>query len=313
MLQKKAPQQRQDPFKALTDTLRAKHGVPWRGAVLEDRRVDYFRGKDLIAYFKDHPAKIGNFVNQSKPQDEQVIELAEVLLRKGLLVKGNRMFKKPKPGKKRLSKWPKKLVPVRELTFTEDAFYAWTYDRPASPWLWLGSGLLILVVIGFCLFPLAPNKVKLGVVYCSASLLILIVSTIVVRALLAAVTWISLGKSLWIFPNLLSDEAGLTEAFWPLVSFEEPEEGKETHWVYRAAVGGGLLASCWLVYSYAPDKGAVRDEVSRAHDQFMEYLNLHDTGREKLAGNVTEGLQQNQTQHEQSAHSSAGEPPEQEL
>lgn len=32
-------------------------------------------------------------------------------MRRRLFIKADRMFKKPKPGKKRLAKWPKKLVP----------------------------------------------------------------------------------------------------------------------------------------------------------------------------------------------------------
>ena len=129
------------------------------------------------------------------------------------------MFKKPKPGKKRLVKWPKKLVPLyddkarRRLlavclpgwkcswqtgqaavsiscarsgrrkrvglycaaqrrgqavpaqdehapdaqAFAEEHFYAWQYERPASPWLFALSALLVVVVMAFCLFPLAPH------------------------------------------------------------------------------------------------------------------------------------------------------------
>ena len=45
-------------------------------------------------------------------QDQQVKELGELLLRRRFLIKADRMFKKPKPGRKRLVKWPKKLVPT---------------------------------------------------------------------------------------------------------------------------------------------------------------------------------------------------------
>ena len=34
------------------------------------------------------------------------------MLRRRFLIKADRMFKKPKPGRKRLVKWPKKLVPA---------------------------------------------------------------------------------------------------------------------------------------------------------------------------------------------------------
>lgn len=49
----------------------------------------------------------------SKPE-QQVKELGDLLLRRRFLIKADRMFKKPKPGRKRLVKWPKKLVPPPE-------------------------------------------------------------------------------------------------------------------------------------------------------------------------------------------------------
>lgn len=39
-------------------------------------------------------------------------ELGDLMLRRRFLIKADRMFKKPKPGRKRLVKWPKKLVPA---------------------------------------------------------------------------------------------------------------------------------------------------------------------------------------------------------
>ena len=36
------------------------------------------------------------------------------MIRRRLFIKADRLFKKPKPGKKRLVKWPKKLVPLYE-------------------------------------------------------------------------------------------------------------------------------------------------------------------------------------------------------
>ena len=44
--------------------------------------------------------------------DQQVKELGELMIRRRLFIKADRMFKKPKPGKKRLVKWPHKLVPL---------------------------------------------------------------------------------------------------------------------------------------------------------------------------------------------------------
>lgn len=46
--------------------------------------------------------------------DAQIKTVIQLLLRRGLIIRIDRMFKKAKPGKKRLAKWPKKMVPVRD-------------------------------------------------------------------------------------------------------------------------------------------------------------------------------------------------------
>ena len=90
-------------------------------------------------------------------------------------------------------------------SFMEEHFYAWRHARPSSPYIWLLSVLLAVIVIGFCLFPLAPHWAKLAVVYTSAGLIIAIVVLIAVRSVLALATWGALGRSLWLFPHLLSE------------------------------------------------------------------------------------------------------------
>jgi len=47
--------------------------------------------------------------------EEQIKVMIELLLRRRLLAKAERVFKKPKPGKKRLAKWPKKLQPLNDV------------------------------------------------------------------------------------------------------------------------------------------------------------------------------------------------------
>lgn len=65
--------------------------------------------------------------------------------------------------------------------WTEDSFYAWTYDLPTSPWLLIGSIGLAATVLLLCLFPLAPYKLKILVVYLSLGLVGLLLGTIVLR------------------------------------------------------------------------------------------------------------------------------------
>ena len=55
------------------------------------------------------------------------------------------------------------------------------------------------------LTPGAVRRVKLAAVYLSMTLLCLIMAVLIVRSLLALVTWVALGRCLWLFPYLLSE------------------------------------------------------------------------------------------------------------
>ena len=63
-------QGREDPLRGLADSLRAKGGIDWRQAVLHDKRVEFFRGKDFAAYFRQHPEKMAPFVTKGEPPSQ---------------------------------------------------------------------------------------------------------------------------------------------------------------------------------------------------------------------------------------------------
>jgi len=294
--QNAAPKKGDDPVRDMCDKLRAKGGVEWQQAILADQRVEYVRGKDLAAFFREHPNDIVKYVSRALKAEEQIKVMIELLLRRRLLAKAERVFKKPKPGKKRLAKWPKKLQPLNDVTFQEEYFYAWQYDRPSSPYLFLFSCLLVVVVILFCLFPLAPQPIKLAVVYFSMALLIAIAVVMVVRTLLASVTWIAMGRALWLFPHLLSDDKGLDEAFWPILQLDEEDKDKNqwTHGAMRFGVAVSMLAMSYALYHNVPDKGAALGGARHAHDAILDMLNLHGGGL-SLTSNATSPGSQNST------------------
>lgn len=66
--------------------------------------------------------------------------------------------------------------------------------------------LLPVIVIAACLFPLAPWWMRMAFVYMLMALLTALLATIVFRYLVFGVVWTLTGHSLWVFPNMMSDE-----------------------------------------------------------------------------------------------------------
>eukprot|EP00884_Botryococcus_braunii_P003901 jgi/Botrbrau1/13511/Bobra.0082s0104.1 len=253
-----------DRHKALADELRKKNGVEWREAILADQRVEFIRGKDLARWLQAHEEKLAGVTAAGR------VEQSECL-------------RSPSQAKRGFVKFPKKLIPLyQDVSFQEDYFYAWQYERETSPWLYFFSALVVVAVIAACLFPLAPYWLRLTVVYAAMTLLTLIFVILIIRSLIALVTWVTSGYTLWLFPYLLAEDKGITEAFWPIFEVEKPEEGKGSQWWLRAIFAIVLGLCIYGSIVYAPDTGQVRDATKHAHDAILEMLNLHDAGMGKL-------------------------------
>lgn len=74
-----------------------------RWAVLQETRVEYFRGKDFVSFMKNHP-DLKDILESNR--NLEVEEIANSLLRNNLLVRCDRVVKTVRPGKKKLSTWP---------------------------------------------------------------------------------------------------------------------------------------------------------------------------------------------------------------
>lgn len=285
-----------DALRQLSDKLRAKNGLEWGTAKLElssgdTHWVEYFRGKDFVRYFSGKPDLLASHVRLAagSTEHESIEALLQLLLRRKLVTRAERKFKKAKPGKKRLVKWPRTLEASEEQGLDEEAFYAWQYNRPTSPWLYVGGVLLVLATLGACLFPLAPHWLRLWVAYGALMLLSFLLGLLAVRCLLFGLVWLATGRSFWLFPNIMSDQVGLTEAFWPIISYETPTEGG-TKPVVRAAAALLLAATTYAVYSYSPDIH-LREQVNKAHDSLLNFVDMYGSSQGLLGGgeNATAG------------------------
>lgn len=301
------PKEPEDPLLTFAESLRSKGGVENRSAVLGGERYELFRGKDLVRWLKAHPDKVlpavAGKAAEGEPE-ELARHLGTLLLHRRLALRVDRLIKKPLPGSKKLVKFPRKLAQLpaeQAMTFADDGFYIWLYERPASPWAWIWTALIPLGVVGACLFPLAPNWAKVAVFYLSSGLLFLILGVLLIRSVLALVTWVATGNTVWLLPNLSSEDVPITQLHKPFISVERPAADAPRKWanhpLTRLAVGAAVAGLLYVLYSHAPDKASITTEASRYRDEVMDWLGLQREGQQRLgngtdaknaaAGNVT--------------------------
>jgi translocation protein SEC62 len=215
--------------------------------------------------------------------ETQIKALAELLIERRCLVNAQRKFLKPPPGQKRLIKFPKKVLPVegaKARQFNEDGFMCWTYDRPTPTWVYVVSALCAIGVVLLCLFPVAPTWVKIAVMYMSTVLLAAIVGFLVVRGIIALITYILMGSTVWVLPNSLDDNLPWRECFKPLVSVERPELNtrgdKAKHYAMRAVVMVGVGILTYILYLQTPGQDVLKKNVGRYRDDLFDYFNVYN-------------------------------------
>jgi len=253
----------------------------------------------LLAEARTHSLKIVNtpsrpplFLTENGdtlPPPARAAAIANALLARRFLIRSSRVYWKPRPGMERLAKWPKKLAmapPADRAAFSpaRHTFYAWTSDRPASPYAWVYSALVVTAVLAACLFPLAPHWVKLGAFYLSSGLLAALTALLTVRGVLALGSWLTVGRAVWLFPLLLDENTGLDKAFKPVLEVSPaPAGSRRVHLAARGVTAALLAAGAVAVALYAPiDRKAAGTGLRGAHDALLEALNLHHRGMDKL-------------------------------
>ncbi|XP_048635278.1 uncharacterized protein LOC125608810 isoform X2 [Brassica napus] len=261
---------KKDVFQLFAEKVRDNKGLESRWAVMEEARVEYFRGKDFVSFLKNHP-ECKEILEEDKDLDAE--DIANVLLGKNLLVRCDRVTKTLRPGKKKLSTWPAHLEIFREdQGFSEtDAFFAWTFEKRHPLWQTLLSFFWPVLTLAICLFPVYPHRCKLIVLYSCAGILLMILSLLFVRAVAFGAMWILLGKRVWFFPNILAEEATLKELFrfWPKKDEEEPPK-----WTSRLFYTVVAVVVVMLLRRHAPDEAArarYQRRMSNIIDDVLEW------------------------------------------
>lgn len=109
-LQKQAA--KKDVFQLFAEKVRDHKDLESRWAVLQETRVEYFRGKDFVSFLRNHP-ELKDILDSDKNLETE--DIGNALLSKNLLVRCDRVVKTVRPGKRKLSTWPAHLeiFPVR--------------------------------------------------------------------------------------------------------------------------------------------------------------------------------------------------------
>ncbi|KAI4305073.1 hypothetical protein L6164_028462 [Bauhinia variegata] len=260
---------KKDVFQLFAEKVRDHKDLVSRWAVLQETRVEYFRGKDFVSFLKNHP-ELKDILESDKNLETE--EIANVLLRRNLLVRCDRVVKTVRPGKKKLSTWPAHLEIFPEQVFSEnDAFFAWTFVKRRPLWQTLLSFCWPVLTLAICLFPVYPHRCKLLILYSCAGILLLILSLLSIRATVFGALYIILGKRVWFFPNILAEEATLGELFrfWP--KKDEEERPKWTTRLFYAIVAVLVIL---LLRHHAPDEAArarYQKRVSNIIDDVLEW------------------------------------------
>ncbi|KAJ1390332.1 hypothetical protein SESBI_37547 [Sesbania bispinosa] len=260
---------KKDVFQVFAEKVRDHKDLVSRWAVLQETRVEYFRGKDFVNFLKNHP-ELKDILESDRNLETE--DIANILLGKNLLVRCDRVVKTVRPGKKKLSTWPAHLEIFPEQIFSEnDAFFAWTFVKRHPLWQTLLSFFWPVLTLAICLFPVYPHRCKLLILYSCAGILFLILTLLLIRGAIFGVLYIMLGKRIWFFPNILAEEATLRELFrfWP--KKDEEERPKWTTRIFYAVVAVLFIL---LLRHHAPDEAArarYQKRVSNIIDDVLEW------------------------------------------
>ena len=185
-------------------------------------------------------------------------------------------------------KFPKAVEPHPVQAFTDGGFYVWRLDAPRTLLSTVAPYLALVLVLCATLFPIAPYRLKLGVVYASMGLLSAIFAVTILRLLLFIAVWVLTGRSIWLLPNLYSEEIPITQLLSPLVSETKPKAGEDPPGVAtRLAVAAAVIVFCVSVYGSVPEGVGVVSGVRGGTQSVLDMLNL--SGGPKSIGDGTAG------------------------
>ena len=126
---------------------------------------------------------------------------------------------------------------------------------------------------------------KLGVLYSAMGLLSLLFVVSVVRVALFTALWVATGRSVWLLPNLYSDDVPIGRILSPMWGEDKPRgDAQPPSLARRLAVAAGAGALIYSLYRAAPEGEGVVGNLKGANKSILEMLNLHEAPKSIGAG-----------------------------
>lgn len=230
----------------LRTNVKSKSGVEF------EKRVDYFKGKKLVACILE-----GKKWPKSLPQvtDRAVaVAIGEHLLHSAptLFHRSDRIDEK-----RGILRYSKNTV------FEEAGYYTWIFEGNLVISHIL-TAVLVGVTIACCLLPLWPMVARKALWYCSVTFLLLNVGLCVVRWLVFGLCW-TVGIEFWIFPRLFDESLSFVDSFKPVYTIERGAPGQM---MFRFGVMCAMGAFCYWAYSQPTEF----DEMMKAQKGFVDDL-----------------------------------------
>lgn len=97
-----------DSVRVFAERVRYHKELDTRWAILQEARVEYFRGIDFVALLQAHPELIKPLGIEAAIEDVD-LDIGNILINRKLIVRCDRVSKTPRPGKTKLSKWPARI------------------------------------------------------------------------------------------------------------------------------------------------------------------------------------------------------------
>lgn len=259
-------------LKKLAGFLRSTYGVKIRAGIVNEKRVDYFKGARLIESLLTLSQHAKLLPKELVPIEEKgtAMLVASALLQQNYFLKSEKI-----EGKKGYLRF------VNSKIFDENSYFTWIYEESSMLSNFASVGLVIVVLL-CCMMPAWPRIAKVIVWYIAVTFLLVIFGFLMIRWACFLLLWI-LGYDFWIFPRLFDETLSVVDSFKPVYSFDRGSSGQM---LYRMGLLVAIAAFCYWAFTQPTEfDGFIKAQQEFVDDLYSGNL-LSDTAFNNVQQNI---------------------------